>query len=86
MIFYNQYYNEQMWEIICTNGGFAMQFSLSFAIALLLEGHSLKLFNLPLFIAAILVLLIALYICVCITRRNRLYIHHKKKPKTKAYV
>ena len=68
------------------NGGFAMQYSLTFAITLLKEGQVIKSFNLPLFIAVILVLLIALYICVRITRRNRLYIHHKKKPRSKAYV
>ncbi len=40
-------------------------------------------FNLPLLIAVIAILLIALYICVRITRRNRLYIHHKRKPRAK---
>ena len=47
--------------------------------------HMGPVFNLPLFMVAILILLIALIICIRITRRNRLYIHHKKKPREKVY-
>ncbi len=63
-----------------------MLFTAAFVTTFSSETQDLGLFNVPLFIGTILFLLIALYMCVRITRRNRLYIHHKRKPRAKAYI
>lgn len=42
--------------------------------------------DVPLMVISILVLLIALGICVIISKKNKLYIHHKKKSQKKAYI
>jgi|GEM_PF-4348379 hypothetical protein len=42
--------------------------------------------NIPILVVALVVLLIALWICVIISKKNKLYVHHKKKSQKKAYI
>jgi ribose/xylose/arabinose/galactoside ABC-type transport system permease subunit len=42
--------------------------------------------NIPLFIVTLVILLVALWICIIISRKNRLYIRQKKDKKDNAYI